>query len=83
MIQSIISMVKRSKKDFFFPDSVCLNEMYVLVFRMIEVEVSETFGYFGIVRIILWMWLKICRKSLKGGFLISFSLVCMWFMADF
>ncbi|KAF9688705.1 hypothetical protein SADUNF_Sadunf01G0015900 [Salix dunnii] len=40
--------------------------MYVLVFRMIEVEVSETFGYFGIVRIILWMWLKICRKSLKG-----------------
>ena len=46
------------------------------LFRMIEVEVSETFGYFVIVSLVLWMWLKICRKSLKVGSL--FPLVsCM------
>lgn len=56
---------------------MCLNEdMYVFVFRMIEVEVSETFGYFGIVWLILWMWLKICRKSLKVGSLFPF-VTCM------
>lgn len=62
---------------FLFISRVCLNEdMYVFVFRMIEVEVSETFGYFGIVWLILWMWLKICRKSLKVGSLFPF-VTCM------
>lgn len=79
MIQSVISMVKRAKRVSFylFISRVCLNEdMYVFVFRMIEVEVSETFGYFGIVWLILWMWLKICRKSLKVGSLFPF-VTCM------